>query len=88
MDRLNDRTTNAYARALDAARAALDAGTEDAAKAARNALLDVTDPAELQRIAGSLAWLAVYAVPGRVRRGRSVRDALDRVNAELLLRTL
>jgi hypothetical protein len=86
MSELDERTANAYSRALAAARAAFEVGPADAARAARDELLEVTDPAELQRIAGALAFLAVHALPRRTRRGRSVREVLDGVAAEVLWR--
>lgn len=87
MSEIPERTATAYSRALDAARAALAAGPEDAAQAARDELLAVADPAELMRVAGALAWLAVYRIPVSVRRGRSVSAVLDRVHLELLMRS-
>lgn len=85
MSEVDERTATAYDRALAAARAALLAGPEDAAKAARDELLAVTDPAELMRVAGALAWLAVYRIPASVRQGRSVPSVLDRVHLEMLM---
>lgn len=87
MSEIDQRTATAYARALAAARAALAAGPEDAAKAARDELLDVTDPAELMRVVGALAWLAVHRIPVSVRRGRSVSAVLDQVDLDVLLRS-
>jgi len=83
---VNQSTAAAYTHALRAARAALAAGPERAARAARDELLDVTDPGELQRIAGALAYLAVYVLPRRARRGRPVGEVLDAVTAEVLWR--
>lgn len=85
MSDINEQTATAYMRALTAARAALLAGPEDAAAAARDELLEVTDPAELMRVAGALAHLAVHTIPASVRRGRSVPSALDRLHLNLLM---
>lgn len=79
-----ERTADAYARALSAARAALAVGPEAAARSAAATLAEVDDPDDLRRVAGALAFLAVHGVPASVRRHRSVGAALDRAQAEVL----
>jgi len=53
---------------------------EDAALAARVVLADRT-PEELLRVAAALAVLGARQIPGRVRRGKSVRSILDAYSA-------
>lgn len=87
MGSIDDRTARAYLRAVAAARAALGAGVEGAARAACTSLADVTDVDELRRIAGALAHVAVVAVPHHVRRGRPTRYALDATTVDVRLRS-
>lgn len=72
-----EATAVAYTRAIAAARCALDAELAAAAPAARDALADVQDAEDLRRIAGALAFLAAVVVPRAVRRGETVRHALE-----------
>lgn len=83
---LTRSTADAYALALAAARAALDAPDGREAPAARSVVDGVADVEELRRVVGALAFLAAKAVPRRVRRGESVRSVLDAYAAEVAWR--
>lgn len=82
-----EATAVAYSRAIGAARAALDVDVAVAAPAARDALAEVTDPEELRRVAGALAFVATVVVPRAVRRGKTVREALETCELRTLWET-
>jgi hypothetical protein len=74
-------------RAFSAYRASIDAGPETALSAARDALADVTDPADLRRVAAvAVAMSAAVLVPAAGVTESPLRAAVDLLAAEVAWR--
>jgi hypothetical protein len=76
----------AYSRALTACRAALAEGAGGTPMAAARESVADLDAAELRAAFGALAYLCVFGVPRKVRRGKSVASVLDAFAGEVLWR--